>query len=89
MSVKLLTEHHLEFLSLKGGCKCPSESKLVKIPHFWKSSILFGLTSDSRPHLVDLQQNTSPSSLCDHMDILLIPTGIISPHYKIVKELGF
>ena len=21
MSVKLLTEHHLEFLSLKGGCK--------------------------------------------------------------------
>ena len=26
MSVKLLTEHHLEFLSLKGGCTGSSES---------------------------------------------------------------
>ena len=33
MSVKLLTEHHLEFLSLKGGCTCSSESTLVKMPH--------------------------------------------------------
>ena len=30
MSVKLLTEQHLEFLSLKGGCTCSSESTLVK-----------------------------------------------------------
>ena len=30
MSVKLLTEHHLEFLSLKGGCKGSWESTLVK-----------------------------------------------------------
>ena len=37
MSVKLLTEHHLEFLSLKGGCTGSSESKLVKVPHCWKS----------------------------------------------------
>ena len=37
MSVKLLTEHHLEFLSLKGGCTGSSESTLVKIPHCWKS----------------------------------------------------
>ena len=37
MSVKLLTEHHLEFLSLKGGCRGSSESTLVKIPHCWKS----------------------------------------------------
>ena len=33
MSVKLLTEHHLEFLSLKGGCTGSSESTLVKMPH--------------------------------------------------------
>ena len=33
MSVKLLTEHHLEFLSLKGGCTGLSESTFVKIPH--------------------------------------------------------
>ena len=31
MIVKLLTEHHLEFLSLKGGCRGSSESTLVKI----------------------------------------------------------
>ena len=30
MSVKLLTEHNLEFLSLKGGCTDSSESILVK-----------------------------------------------------------
>ena len=30
MIVMLLTEHHLEFLSLKGGCTCSSESTLVK-----------------------------------------------------------
>ena len=30
MIVKLLTEHHLEFLSIK------SESTLVKMPHCWK-----------------------------------------------------
>ena len=35
---KLLTEHHLEFLSLKGGCKGSSESTLVKMPH-WKSFV--------------------------------------------------
>ena len=37
MIVKLLTEHHLEFLSLKGGCRGSSESTLVKMSHCWKS----------------------------------------------------
>ena len=37
MSVKLLTEHHLEFLSLKGGCTGSSESTLIKMPHCRKS----------------------------------------------------
>ena len=39
MSVKLLTEHPLEFLCLKGGCIGSSESTLVKIPHCWKSHV--------------------------------------------------
>ena len=39
MSVKLLTEQHLEFLSLKGGCTGSSESTLVKMPHSWKSHV--------------------------------------------------
>ena len=33
MIVKLLTEHHLEFLSLRGGCRGSSKSTLVKMPH--------------------------------------------------------
>ena len=36
MSVKLLTEQYLEFLSLKGGCTGSYESTLVKKPHCWK-----------------------------------------------------
>ena len=38
MIVKLLTEHHLEFLSLKGGCTGSSEFTHVKMPHCWKSN---------------------------------------------------
>ena len=33
LSVKLLTEHRLEFVSLKGGCTGSSEYSLVKMPH--------------------------------------------------------
>ena len=40
MIVKLLTEHHLELLSLKGGCTGFSESIHVKMPHCWKSHAL-------------------------------------------------
>ena len=37
MTVKLLTEQTLEFLSLTGGFTGVSKSTLVKKPHFWKS----------------------------------------------------
>ena len=40
MTVKLLTEHHLEFLSLKGGCTTSAEPTLVKMPHCWKSHVV-------------------------------------------------
>ena len=36
MNVNLLTENHLEFLSLKGGCRGSSESTHVKMPYCWK-----------------------------------------------------
>ena len=39
MTVTLLTEHHLEFLSLNGGCAGSSESTLAKIPHCWKADV--------------------------------------------------
>ena len=37
MIVKLLTEQHSEFLSLKRGCRGSSESTLVKMSNCWKS----------------------------------------------------
>ena len=40
MIVKLLTDHHLEFLSLTGGCTGSSESTHVEMPHCWKSHAL-------------------------------------------------
>ena len=33
LSVNLLTEHNLKFLSSKGGCTGSSESTLDKLPH--------------------------------------------------------
>ena len=36
MTVKLLTEHHLEFLSFKGGYTGSSESTLVNRSNCWK-----------------------------------------------------
>ena len=54
MSVKLLTEHHLEFLNLKGGYTGSSESTLVKMSHCWKSHAAahisyYSLTCHKRP----------------------------------------
>ena len=37
MIVKLLTEHHLEFISFKGSCRGSSESTYVKMTHCWKA----------------------------------------------------
>ena len=45
MVVKLLAEHHLEFLRLKGDCTDSSESTLVKIPNCWKSHAVAQLFS--------------------------------------------
>ena len=40
MNLKLLTEHHLEFLCLKGGCTGLSESANVKMSHCRKSHVM-------------------------------------------------
>ena len=39
MTVKLLAEQHLEFLSLKGGCIGLCKSIFVKMPHCRKSRV--------------------------------------------------
>ena len=48
MIVKLLTEHHLEFISLKGGCRGSSESTHVKMSHCWKSHALAHIPRDGK-----------------------------------------
>ena len=52
MSVKLLTEHHLEFLSLTGGCTGSSDIIHVKMPHCWKSRVAAQLLSIYRLKLL-------------------------------------
>ena len=49
MSVKLLTEHLSEVLSLKGGCTCSSESTLVKMPRLIFQPLLSMPSSDTMP----------------------------------------
>ena len=39
MIVKLLTEHHFEFLSLKRGYRGSPESTLVQMSNCWKSFV--------------------------------------------------
>ena len=39
IGVKLLAEHHLDFLSFKRVCTGLSESTPVKLPHCWKSRV--------------------------------------------------
>ena len=65
MSVKLLTEHNLEFLSLKGGCTGSSESTHVKMPHCWK------------PHVVAqlLFERKSVHKLCSYPLVLTFVVG--------------
>ena len=46
MIVKLLTEHYLECLSLKGGCTGWSESTHVKMSYCWKSHALAHMIVD-------------------------------------------
>ena len=61
MSVKLLTEHHLELLSLKGGCIGSCESTLVEMPRCWESHALAHIymaeTSKESPMAKPLNQS--------------------------------
>ena len=55
MNIKLLTEHRLEFLSLRGGRIGSSESTLVKMPHCWKPRVVAQLcTLDVRFFLMSV-----------------------------------
>ena len=65
MSVKLLTEHNLEFLSLKGGCTGSSESTLVKMPHCWKSHVMAHIWFGPEPRTCILMENVQQPIDCE------------------------
>ena len=58
MRVKPLTEHHLEFLSLKEGCTGSSETTctLVKMPHCWKSHVAAHMLTIEMLHVNRIKQ---------------------------------
>ena len=62
---KLLTEHHLEFLPLKGGCTDSSESTPVKMPHCWKSHVTAHIRFRYLSHRLHMyRQNRTRASVC-------------------------
>ena len=60
LTVKPLTEHHLEFLSLTGGCRGSSESTHVKMPHCWKSHVTTHIICTSLKSMNLSRSNSSP-----------------------------
>ena len=56
MTVKLLTEYHLEFLSLKGCCTGLSESKFVKMSNCWKSHAAAHIMKERRGDFFSLRE---------------------------------
>ena len=58
----LLTEQHLEFLSLKGGCTGWSESTLVEMSHCWKSHVTAHIVFFSKKVLPVYTGPAEPSS---------------------------
>ena len=104
MIVKLLTEQHLEFLSLKGGCTGWSESTLLKMPHCWKShvtaQILFGRQNLPLPEKLGLREycispshDASPPQ-ADQRNVLNYPPNLtvisakINTNFRIYSLFG-
>ena len=77
MTVKLLTEHHLELLGLTEGCTGSSEYTHVKMPHCWKSHVtaqikfyFYGcVVVTDEDNGVQVMRNGSFYSLCYTEDI--------------------
>ena len=76
MTVKLLTEHHLEFLSLKGGCIGSSESNHAKMPHCWKSHVT--------AHIIKSNNNNNNKIL--DMDFFMDSLECLFTWFNLVKR---
>ena len=69
MIVKLLTEHHLEFLGLKGGSP---ESTHVKMQHCWKSHAAAQISSIHKDKSQDEHDEKNISARLDGSTYVLL-----------------
>ena len=67
MIVKLLTEHHLEFLSVKGDCRGSSESTHVKMPHCWKSHAMAQMLPADKTVGTSREKSSTPFDFLDYL----------------------
>ena len=98
MIVKLLTEHHLEFLSLKGGCSGSSESTLVKCHivgnHMSRLNyVLFNQTYITHYHSLYLNCRTPRcderhSGLPGHALLVELQFSHLSAVYRIMLQIS-
>ena len=90
MIVKLLTEHHLEFLSLKRGCTGSSKSTLVKMPHCWKSHVAAHFTLHPHELLLSFFSSLGKSVIKINFLILSIKSKhMVWVHRRIVSMKWF
>ena len=85
MSVKLLTEHHLELLILKGGCTGSSESTLIEMPHCWKSHVMAQLHVSSLLRMEEPFLSNHAVAACVLCLFLMAPwVGLKSLHFLVI-----
>ena len=87
MSVKLLTEHYLELLSLTEAAQaCPSLH--VKMPHCWKSHVTAQLSLDkmNQRFIICLNQflEADRKAGCKILNLRNIPENILGPEVHLV-----
>ena len=81
MRVKLLSEHYLENISLKRGCRGSSESTHVKMSHCWKSHATAQLYYNSLEDSIHLAKDTG----IDNVIIGLAPVLKIIFHQCVIS----
>ena len=91
MTVKLLTEYHLEFLSLKVGCTGSAESILVKMPHCWKSHVADQMLFSKQINALCIVRFTAESLMTERMKSLFQVSENIYPltaEGALIKSFG-
>ena len=78
MTVKIVTIHNLEFLSLRQDCTGWSESTLVKMPYCWKSYVMAHLMLCSTEAFQMSKKNFFDESLMLVCAVSLVSCQLIS-----------